>query len=239
MLKHCISVFAALSLITTAHGQQLGVAQNGSDVFQVGYAANLNVGDSVVNLSNVGAQSAFLIPAIPGGGGALGNICINIYTFDPAEEEINCCSCLVSPNGLSSLSAKADLISNNLTPGVPTSVIIKLVASVPALVPGTTANFTLCNPAIISPTAQNLGVPNTAAAAGNLTNGMVAWGSTLEPNGSPGTYGVVNVPFQKEPLSQSELSGLTSTCNFIQSNGSGYGICRSCLLGALTGAKKS
>ena len=57
---------------------------------------------------------------------------MNTYVFDPQEEEIGCCSCLVTPNGLNSLSAKSDLISNNLTPAVPTSIIIKLVASPPA-----------------------------------------------------------------------------------------------------------
>jgi hypothetical protein len=239
--KHLTLAFAALTALSTvAYGQQLGAAQNGSDVYQVGYAANLNIGDSVVNLSNAGAQSGFFVTGQPGGGGALGNICVNVYTFDPQEEEINCCSCLVTPNALNSLSAKADLISNTLTPAIPTSIVIKLIASVPALVTGSTTAFNVCNPAKVAPTGtfQTLGVANTAGAAGNLTNGMIAWGATLEPSSSAGTFGPVNVPFLKEPLTTSELTALTTVCNFIQSNGTGYGVCKTCGLGALSGTKQ-
>lgn len=38
-------------------------------------------------------------------------------------------------------------------------------------------------------------------------------------------------------LSTSELVALTSTCNFIQSDGTGFGICASCQTGALAGKK--
>ena len=48
-----------------------------SDIFQVKYAANLNIGDSFVDITNTGATVA---------AGASRNICANIYTFDPAEE---------------------------------------------------------------------------------------------------------------------------------------------------------
>jgi len=66
-------------------------AQDGG--YQIGYAANLNLGDSEVNLSNDGAQGGF-INATPNK--TEGNICVNVYTFDPAEEEIACCACLVT-----------------------------------------------------------------------------------------------------------------------------------------------
>src|SRR6202030_3842230 len=88
--------------------------------YQLRYLANLNIGDSYVNLTNAGTLSGF-DPA--------GRICVNVYTFDPAEEMISCCACPVTPNGLNSLSVRNDLIGNTLTPGKPTSVIIKLLAS--------------------------------------------------------------------------------------------------------------
>src|SRR6202035_1017743 len=91
-----------------------------------------------------------------------GNICVNTYVFDPQEEEIGCCAWLVTPNGLNSLSVKSDLISNNLTPAVPTSVVIKLLGSTPGT--DTNGNFTVCNPATV-----------VAAGALGLTRGLVAW----------------------------------------------------------------
>jgi hypothetical protein len=39
-------------------------------------------------------------------------------------------------------------------------------------------------------------------------------------------------------LSASELLKLTSFCNFIQANGSGFGICKSCRFGALGGQQQ-
>src|SRR5580704_11954419 len=83
--------------------------------FQVRYAANLNVGDSVVDITNTGATG--------------NNICVNVYTFAPDEQEISCCTCQVTPDGLASLSVKNSLINNTLTGVVPTAVVIKLVAT--------------------------------------------------------------------------------------------------------------
>src|ERR1019366_8576535 len=105
-------------------------------------------------------------------------------------------------NGLNSLSVKSDLISNNLTPAVPTSVVIKLLASTPAAASTTNPVLTTCNPA-------------TAGLVLPLEPGLLAWGTTLEPSSTPATYNAVAVPFLQGTLSASELTGLTSLCNFI------------------------
>jgi hypothetical protein len=229
-------VLATLAISTAAFGQFSFVNLDGP--YQIGYAANLNIGDSRVNLSNDGFNGG-VYGATPG---SLGNICVNVYVFDPQEEEIGCCSCLVTPNGLNSLSVQNDLISNNLTPAVPTSVVIKLVASVPAI-GADKVNLTVCNPSAVQ---------ISAAGANVITGGMLAWGSTLEPGSTPGTYNTVTVPFINATSAiastnsngvaagapGSELYGLTKLCNFIQSNGTGFGICKSCRLGALGGAKQ-
>jgi hypothetical protein len=39
-------------------------------------------------------------------------------------------------------------------------------------------------------------------------------------------------------ISAAELARITSLCGFIQANGSGYGICRSCRLGGLEAVKQ-
>ena len=93
------------------------------DPFQVRYASNLAVGDSFINITNTGASSTTALPV------QNGNLCVNVYAFSPDEQLVSCCSCLVTPNGLMSLSARNDLISNTLTPGVPTAIVIKLVAT--------------------------------------------------------------------------------------------------------------
>jgi len=86
--------------------------------FQVRYAANLNLYDSFINITNTGATVA---------NGVSQNLCENIYVFDPQEEEIACCTCTVTPNGLVSASVQKDLISNPHTPAIPTAVVIELV----------------------------------------------------------------------------------------------------------------
>ena len=102
-------------------------AQGPRDAFQTHYASNLNIGDSFVNITNAGSAIA---PA--GGTPGDGNICVHVYTFSPDEQEVSCCSCLVTTNALVSLSVNNDLVSNTLTPARPTSVVVKLVATVGA-----------------------------------------------------------------------------------------------------------
>src|SRR5580698_769116 len=136
MHKHLTLIFATVALSTAAF------AQDGA--YQIGYAANLNQGDSVLNLSNDGHQGGF-INATPFK--TEGNICVNVYTFDPAEEEIACCACLVTPNGLNALSVKSDLTSNPLTPAIPTSIVVKLLSSEPGI--DKTGAFTICNPSAL------------------------------------------------------------------------------------------
>ncbi len=71
----------------------------------------------------------------------------------------------------------------------------------------------------------------------------------IEPSSTPGTYSPVEVTYLNGTLSigsflfppanvGSEVYGLTQLCNFIQANGTGFGICKSCRLGALGGAKQ-
>ena len=170
--------------------------------FQVRYATNLNIGDSVINITNTGANNG-------------ANICAHVYTFSPDEQLISCCSCTVTANALVSLSAQRDLISNTLTPAVPTSIVIKVLSTVQS---------GACN----------------AATPGTQTNGLAAWATTLHSipiAGAPNLVSVRESPFTPATLSASELARIASFCGFIQANGSGFGICKSCRLGGL-GADK-
>ena len=183
-----------------------------ADVFLINYVSHLendtNNNASVVNITNSGTTD---------GVDPFGNICVNVYAFSPDEQMVSCCSCLVSPNGLQSLSVNGDLLINRLTPGTaPDSIVIKLLATTP--VAG------VCDPA--SPTNQT------------LIQGTRAWATTIHQLPSSG-FMVEDRKFQPGGLSQAELNHITSFCGFIEDNGSGYGICNSCRSGALLGNKSA
>lgn len=172
-------------------------------VYQVRYLANLGVGDSYVNIVNNGALN---------GNDPAGRLCANVYVFDPNEEPVSCCACPVTPNGLVSLSARNSLISNPLTPGVPTSIVVKVVF-----------------------TAGSVCDAGTQPTAANLSRGGLAWATTLHANTStsPATYQLTETEFDKSELSATEFTKLTSICNFIETYASKFGLCKGCAPGAL------
>jgi hypothetical protein len=196
--------FSSISILT---GPATGGGPAADPSHLVAYASNLQFADSYVNITNTGVVNGF----DPAGG-----ICANVYAFDPSEEMVACCACYVTPDGLRSVSAMQDLVSNTLTPGVPGSIVIKLIASTPI--------GTSCDPA--TPTAAT------------LKPGLRAWAATPHQNTASGTFQMTENVFQGSVLSDTELAKLTSYCGFIRANGSGLGICKSCRLGGLGGAQQ-
>lgn len=174
------------------------------DSFLISYA-NLKLGDSFINVTNTGTYSNVNANGVGVSGG---NICANVYVFDPNEEELDCCSCQITPNALESMSV-ASLLSANLTPEKPTSVVVKLLASQP--VSGT------CDP-------TSAGSP-----ANPLAASLRAWMTTTHQTGTTPsiTYGT-EMEFSQAGLSAGEQNRLTTICTFITANGSGYGLCGGC-----------
>jgi hypothetical protein len=209
-MKFRILILATMIFTVVAFAQNPITADS---PYQVKYASNLSIGDSVVNITNTGANGA----GIGSGTSAsvTGAFCANVYVYSPDEEVVSCCSCPVTPNGLVSLSAKSDLISNPLTRGTPTSIVIKILATVP--VGGS------CN--------------NSALLAGTpvLAPGLAAWGTTIHANtsASAGTYGVTETAFTPSTLSAGEFARLAYGCGVVANVGSGFGVCNSCRLGGL------
>jgi hypothetical protein len=190
--------------------------------FLINYASNLTAGDSVINITNTGANGASVTG--PGFGGAAGNICVNVYAFSPDEQLVSCCSCLVTPNGLVSLSANNDLISNTLTGVRPNSIVVKLLST------GAGADFT------------GASCTNSAALAGAstfpITGGLLAWGTTLHAAAAPaGAFNVTETKFLQATLSTGELESIRNRCTNIIGNGSSFGICKSCRQGGLGAGK--
>lgn len=181
--------------------------------YQINYMSNLNIGDSVVNITNSGAIGAGLGSGTSAG--VTGAICANVYVYNPDEQIIACCSCPVTPNGLVSLSGKNDLVVNPLTgtSAAATSIVIKMLATAP--VGGS------CN--------------NSALLAGTPTivSGLLAWGTHLHANTSAaaGTYSVTETRFSPATLSAGEEARLAYGCGVVANVGSGFGVCNSCKLG--------
>jgi len=168
--------------------------------FQVRYFANLDAGDSNINISNNGASASGTIFA------PSGNLCVGVYTFDADEELASCCSCFVTPNGLVNISVRNSLISSTLTPSVPTSVVVKLLA-------WTAPSFAACDAGLPGPPAP----------------GLAAWGTTLHARpGVPTTYGVTETAFSPATLSPNESAHISAFCQIIESTSSGFGRCLGC-----------
>jgi hypothetical protein len=89
--------------------------------------------------------------------------------------------------------------------------------------------------AIVIKLLATSGTCNAAVIAeSELAPGLLAWGTSLHAQPTtPPSYAVTETPFSIAPLSAAELAHLTSTCNFIRSNGSGFGICSGCSAGGL------
>jgi hypothetical protein len=208
------NVFLAAIVLTTA-----AFAQNAEDsAFQVRYAANLNIGESYIDITNTGANGAPLLG--PGFGGASGNICVNVYAFSADEQLISCCSCLVTPDATVNLGVNRDLTVKTLTGVVPTSVTVKLLATLA----GTGGSGSSCN-------------NSAATATAPVSAGMAAWGTTLHATPTAGTYATTETAFRSSTLSAGELASITGRCASILGNGSGYGVCNSCRAGALGGSR--
>jgi len=65
----------------------------------------------------------------PQNGSPLSNLYASIYVFDDSEELTECCSCLVTPDGLLSESVNKNLTANPLTSIKPTGGVIKIISS--------------------------------------------------------------------------------------------------------------
>ena len=121
MLKTLSLVAAAFGFAAILSAQ---TAAPGPDTFKVGYYSLANIGpgdpDGTVRITNVGTNIT-----APGSG----NLCALIYVFEPDQQMAECCGCLITPDGLLTLSINTNLTSNPLTPVILIDGAIKIVSS--------------------------------------------------------------------------------------------------------------
>jgi hypothetical protein len=160
------------------------------DTLKVNYYSNANGAgpDATVQITNVGTSVGIT-------GDKDGDLCALIYVLEPDQQLTECCGCLVTADGLVTISVNLDLTSNPLTGTTPTSGDIKIVSSKPTV--------TGCNPVMPSPAA-----------------GIRAWATHIQ-NGNKTT----ETAFSDATLSAGELSGLVKGCNTAITEGSGAGVC--------------
>jgi hypothetical protein len=147
MLKTLSIAAAVIGFAATLSAQ---TAAPGPDTFKVGYYSNANgpLPDGTVRITNVGTNITS-----PGSG----NLCALIYVFEPDQQLAECCGCLITPDGLLTLSINTNLASNPLTPVTLTTGAIKIVSAGPAAA---------CNPAKPTP-----------------VTGIRAWGTHIQAGG--------------------------------------------------------
>jgi hypothetical protein len=157
-----------------------------ADTLKVDYFANANTAgapDGTVRIDNPGT--------------AAGNVCASIFVFDPNQELSECCSCLLTPDGLRTLSVNTDLTSNPLTGVKLTTGVIKIVSTIPV--------------------GGACPLPTTV----NSTPAIRAWVTHIQNS----TYAVTETNASDATLSVGEVTRLQRECTAVALDGSGSGVC--------------
>ena len=156
------------------------------DVYRVTYFDNNGAAgapDAFVHILNPGVLNP-------------GTLCASIYVWRSDQELSECCSCLITPNGL--LTLRVSLLTNN---------------------PGDHAGAaTAGSIAIISDTACNSTAPTP-------TPDLRAWATHVNFDTVTSLYDVTETEALDTPLSAGELAEASARCGFIRINGSGAGRC--------------
>jgi hypothetical protein len=185
MRRTTMLVVCSLALIFCA-GSAFALTTPPADTLKIEYFANANTAgapDATVRLTNPGTAPA--------------NVCADIFVFDPDQELTECCSCLLSPDGLRTLSVNTDITGNPLTGVSLQTGVIKIVSA-------KLSNGTCPLPTVI-----------------NSTPALRAWATHIQDS----TFAITETAAQDATFSSGELSRLVSECQAINLDGSGKGVC--------------
>ena len=152
--------------------------------------------DYFSNAHTAGAPDATVRLTHPGT--APGNVCASLFVFDPEQELTECCSCLLTPDGLRTLSVNTDLTSNPLTGVILNTGLLKIVSTFP--VAGTCPLPTAVRP---EPAVRS-------------------WATHIQNS----NFSVTETSSVDATLSAGEINRLAAQCRGIALVGSGSGVCR-------------
>jgi hypothetical protein len=198
MSRTWIYTLAVLAIATVLCAGS-AMAQIPDDVYFVSYFSNAHgdFEDATVRIDNPGVDAGK-------------NLCAYIYVFDNVEEQVECCGCLVTPDGLRTISVNNGLTDTPSSGPLhkPTNGVFKIVSGAP--------NFggKGCDPT------------GGASLSGGFKNNIVptpdvrAWATHIQANG-----GTTEEEFADATLTQTELNGLQQTCFGLRQLGSGKGVC--------------
>jgi hypothetical protein len=179
-------VVCTLALALFAGYASASVTTPPADTLKVNYFSNANTAgapDGTVRITNPGTSG--------------GNLCAAIYVFDQDQELSECCSCLITPNGLQTLSINSNLTNNPLTG-------VTLATGSISIVSTKTVGGTCPLPTTLSPTA-----------------GLRSWGTHIQNS----NFAVTETEFIDSTFSAAEQGVLQNDCYAVQLIGSGKGVC--------------
>ncbi len=117
-MRRITMLVVCVALALCAGSAMASTAPPPADTLKVDYFSNANTAgapDGTMRLTNPGT--------------AAGNIWAAIYVFDPQQELTECCECLLTPDGLRTLSVNSDLTANPLTGVTLATGLIKVVST--------------------------------------------------------------------------------------------------------------
>ncbi|HTY84274.1 MAG TPA: hypothetical protein VMB19_08640 [Silvibacterium sp.] len=160
-----------------------------ADTLKVDYFSNANTAgapDGTLRVSNPGTSPN-------------GNLCASVFVFDIHQEMSECCSCLVTPDGLRTFSVNTDLTSNPLTGKTLNQGVIKVVSM-------NTVNGTC---------------PLPTSFSSRTTPSIRAWTTHIQNS----NFAITETASSDASLSWAEIARLGRQCTAIALDGSGSGIC--------------
>ena len=191
MRRSSLLVVSTALLLCPVYAAAQGPPSDSLKVDYFAYAHTTGAPDGTLRVSNPGTTGS--------------NICADIFVFLPDQEMAECCSCLITPNGMRTLSVNIDLTNNSFTGVTPNTGSISIVSSA-------TVGGTCPEPQLVNPTG----------------GGIRSWVTHIDQlrlaNKTTGFIGS-SAPSQDATFSIADLSLFENDCSDILKTGNGTGLC--------------